>query len=310
MSNIKEAVINEIHKPARKNFRRRHVLIKGLNDLLQIDLVEMIPYAKMNKGYRYILIAINTFSKYVWAEPVKRKTAKDVTTAMKKILESMKIKPKNVQSDQGLEFFNKEFRNLMQFYNINHYNTFSSMKASIVERVNRTLKGLMWKQFSLRGNYKWIDILQDIVAKYNNTVHRTIKLRPNQVTKRNAKQLLQTVYSRIKIIDPKKPKFKTGDHVRISKHREAFTKGYKPNWSNEIFVINKVNRTNPITYLLKDTSNEEIQGMFYPEELQLTSQPNIYLVERIIRKKGNKLFVKWLGMDKKFNTWINKNEIV
>lgn len=86
MSKIKEDVVQELHKPARKNFRRRHVIVKGLNDLIQADLVEMIPYAKSNRGYRYILIVINVFSKFVWAQPVKRKNAIDVASAMKKIL--------------------------------------------------------------------------------------------------------------------------------------------------------------------------------------------------------------------------------
>ncbi|XP_023312625.1 piggyBac transposable element-derived protein 3-like [Anoplophora glabripennis] len=134
MSSIKEVVVNELHKPARKNFRRRHVLVRGLNDLIQADLVEMIPYAKVNKGYRYILIVINVFSKFVWAEPVKRKTAIEVSNAMAKILSQMKYMPHNCQTDLGKEFYNKEFKNLMTQFKINHYSTYSNLKASVVER--------------------------------------------------------------------------------------------------------------------------------------------------------------------------------
>ncbi|XP_018574522.1 uncharacterized protein LOC108913452 [Anoplophora glabripennis] len=133
MSNIKEVVVNELHKPARKNFRR-HVLVRGLNDLIQADLVETIPYPKVNKGYRYILVVINVFSKFVWAEPVNRKTAKEVSNAMAKILSQMKYMPHNCQTDLGKKFYNKEFKNLMTQFKINHYSTYSNLKASVVER--------------------------------------------------------------------------------------------------------------------------------------------------------------------------------
>lgn len=310
MSEIKKNVVNEIHKPARKTFRRRRVLVKGLNDLVQIDLVEMIPYAKINRGYRYILVAINVFSKYVWAEPVKRKTAIDVTTSMNKILSKMKSTPINLQSDLGKEFYNKQFQSLMNSHGINHYSTFSNLKASVVERVNRTLKTKMWKQFSLQGSYRWLSILPKIVNEYNNSKHSTIGMKPIEVNEKNEQVLLKTVYSHLKTIDLKPKKFKVGDHVRISKYREAFSKGYTPNWSTEIFIIKKVNFTNPTTYLLEDENNQDIQGSFYSEELQKVKYPDVYLVEKILRRKGSKVFVKWLGMDNRHNSWINKNNIV
>ncbi|KAJ8962878.1 hypothetical protein NQ318_001286 [Aromia moschata] len=100
------------------------------------------------------------------------------------------------------------------------------------------------------------------------------------------------------------------DYVRISKHREAFTKGYTPNWSNEIFRIRKVNYTYPTTYLLEDQTGQEIRGVFYNEELQKTNYYDIYLVEKILRKKRDMIFVKWLGLDNRFNSWINKNNVV
>ena len=159
MTTIKEQVVNELHKPARKKFMRRRVIVKGLNDLLQADLVEMQPYSKFNRGYRYILVVINVFSKYVWAEPVKTKSGKDVATAMKTILLTLKTNPQNLQTDRGTEFFNQHFQKLMERFKINHYSTFSNLKASVVERVNRTLKTRMWKMFSLQGNYRWLNIL-------------------------------------------------------------------------------------------------------------------------------------------------------
>lgn len=307
---IKEELVAELHKPARKRFKRRRVILKGLNDLFQADLVEMIPYAKSNRGFRYILVVINAFSKYVWAYPVKRKTGKDVTAAMQKVLTSVKVAPKNVQTDLGKEFYNVDFQRLMRQHAINHYSTYSSMKSSIVERCNRTLKNRMWKQFSLQGSYKWLDILPKLVNNYNTTRHRTIGMKPADVTSKNAKLLLRTVYSHTKTVDPKGQKFRTGDSVRVSKHRSVFTKGYTPSWSNEIFTISTVRLTNPTTYKLTDQAGQEIKGGFYDYELQKAKHSDVYLVEKVLKKKGNLVYVKWLGFDNKHNSWISKADLV
>lgn len=310
MINIKEDIVNEIHKPARKHFKRRRVIVKGLNDLFQADLVEMIPYAKINKSYKYILVVINVFSKFVWCEPVKNKSGKETARAMTNILSQVKEPPTNLQTDMGKEFYNKEFKKLMDDRKINHYNSYSNLKASVVERVNRTLKNKMWKQFSLQGNYKWLNILPDIVDKYNDTKHKTIGMKPKNVKKKHEQYLLRHAYNNLKTIDPRKQKFKVNDHVRISKYREAFSKGYTPNWSNEIFKIRKVRQSNPTTYLLEDQEGDQIKGGFYEQEIQKVKYPDIYLVEKVLRRKGAKLYVKWLGLNNKHNTWISNKQIV
>lgn len=309
MSTVKQQVVDELHKPARKNFKRRRVVIKGLNDLFQADLVEMIPYAKFNRGFKYILVVINAFSKFTYARPLKNKTSHEVTKAMNSILSEIKVTPKNLQTDQGKEFFNTNFATLMKKYKINHYATFSNLKASIVERCNRTLKNLMWKRFSLQGTYKWINILDEILHKYNTTVHSTTGFKPSKVTKKNEKDILNSAYTHLKILDMK-TKFKVGDHVRISKYRHAFSKGYTPNWSNEVFKIRKVNLTYPTTYLIQDHKGDPIQGGFYHYELQKVKHPDVYLVEKILRRKGNQVYVQWLGMDKSHNSWIDKSNIL
>lgn len=307
---VKEEVVNELHKPARKNYKRRRVITKGIYDLWAIDLVELIPHSKINKGYKYILVCINVFSKYVWCEPLKNKTGREVAVAMEKILMQNKIKPKNIQSDGGGEFFNSDFKKVMEKWNINHYRTFSNVKAAVVERVNRTLKNKMWKRFSLQGNYKWLDLLPAIVKEYNASFHRTIKMAPKDVKKKDEKNLLNTVYSHIKTVDPKKIKFKLDDYVRVSKYREAFQKGYIPQWSNEIFRISKINRTNPTTYILNDLNDQTISGGFYQEEIQKVKYPDVYLIEKVLRRKNNKLYVKFLGLSNKHNTWLTKSQLL
>lgn len=138
---------------------------------------------------------------------------------------------------------------------------------------------------------------------------RTIKMKPNEVTKKNEKHLLQTVYNHIKMVDNINPKFKVGDHVRISKIRGIFDKKYLPNWSTEIFTIREVKLTNPITYLLQDEDNKPILGGFYQYQLQKVKYPNIYLVEKILKRNKNKVFVKWLGFNSKHNSWIDNDNI-
>src|SRR5699024_3306391 len=255
---VKHDIVAELHKPVRINFKRRRVVVRGINETLQADLVEMIPYSRENKGFKYILVVIDCFSKYVWALPVQSKDSKQVYDATEKI--SLKVtqpSPKNLQTDQGKEFYNERFKGLMKKYGINNYNVYSTKQASIVERVNRTLKNLMWRQFSLQGNYKWLNILNEVVHKYNNSYHRTIKMKPSQVNRSNEKSILKSAYTYIKIAH-KKNKFDVGDHVRISKYRGIFDKGYTPNWSNEIFIVREVKLTNPTTYLLKDEKGENI----------------------------------------------------
>ncbi|XP_066600147.1 uncharacterized protein [Prorops nasuta] len=268
----------ELHRSARKNFPRHRVIINGYDDFLwQADLVDMRAYTHQNKGNQYILVVIDTFSKYAWAEPIKKKTGNEVTKAFSKIIKSRK--PKNLQTDDGKEFYNKTFQDLMKKHTINHYSTYSIMKASIVERFNRTLKNDMWKLFTMNGSYKWINILPTIINDYNRRKHRTTGMKPVDINAKNSTHLLNTVYR------------------------------YTPNWTTAVFKVKVIQKTNPVSYLLQDLSNNDIKGAFYEQELSEVKDKNVYLVEKILRKKGNKVFVKWLGFDKSHNSWIDKDNV-
>lgn len=301
----KKHVVEELHKQARRNFPRRRVIIKGFDDLWQADLAEFIPYARENKGHKYILVVIDCYSKFLWTRPLKSKTAKVVVESLKQILKQARGRvPNNLQTDQGKEFYNKEFSLLMSKFNINHYSTYSVKKASIAERVIRTLKNKLYREFSLRGKYKWIDILDNVTKQYNNSKHQTIGMKPVQVTvntKLNA-------YDNLKIFG--KHRFKVGDVVRVSKFKSVFAKGYTPNWSTELFKIAKIQITNPVVYLLEDMRGQPIAGGFYEQELQKTKHSDVYLVEKVLRKRGDQLYVRWLGFDKSHDQWIHKSEIV
>ncbi|KAJ8911476.1 hypothetical protein NQ315_010847 [Exocentrus adspersus] len=303
ISDTKWQVVNELHKAACKHFRIRRTIIKGFADLWQIDLAEMQLFASCNRGFRYILVVINCYSKYVYAKPLKNKTAIEVTKKMKIIEEADHI-PKHIQSDNGKEFYNEPFSALMHQYGINHYSTFSTMKCAMVERVIRTLKSWLYKEFSARGSFKWTDILPTIVNAYNNRVHRTIGMKPAEVKPTT----VVNVYNYPKVA--LKPKFHLGDVVRISKFKGVFEKEYTANYSTELFKIAKVNVTNPVTYLLEDMSNHPIKGCFYESELQRSKHPDVCLVEKILKRKGNKLFIKWLGLPSNQNSWIKASDIV
>lgn len=307
----KEQVVAELHRSARRHFSRRKTIIRGLNETFQADLVEMIPYAAVNRNFKYILTVIDIFSKYAWAVPIKTKTAENVTKAMQTIFNSSKRIPKNMHTDQGKEFFNKHFGNLMEKHGINHYSTYSTKKAAIVERFNRTLKNKMWKMFSLEGSYNWLTSLPKLVAEYNRTKHRTIRMRPIDVNEQNEQRLLKTIYNiDIHVNGTKRKKFKVNDYVRISKYKSDFGKGYTPNWTSEIFQIYRVQGTSPETYLLKDYEGNPIKGGFYGYEIQKVKHPNVYLVEKILQRNGNKVYVKWLGFDERHNSWIDANKLL
>lgn len=306
---MRSKIAKELHKVARKNFPRRHVELKGIEDLYQADLVDMIKFSKFNKGYKYIMTIINCFSKFALAIPLKSKRKSEVATALKPVF--TKYKMRHFQTDQGLEFFNSDVKALTSQFNINHYFTHSEKKASICERFNRTLKNKMWRYFSEQGNYKWLDKLPELLNDYNRTYHSTIGMKPVEVNRTNEKTVLLNIADKNKkVIKSSIVKFKIGDRVRVSRFKREFVKGYWPQWSNEIYTVCKVQQTKPITYLLKDDRGGVLKGGFYQYELSKTHLGEVYLVEKVLRKKGDKLLVRWLGFDKSHDSWINKTDLV
>lgn len=169
----KEQVVREIHAYARKVFPRRKYTMFGIADTIQADLMEFQPFKRENRGLRYILIVIDVFSKMAFAEGIKDKTGVEVTKAMENIIRKIyrhNNRPiYNLQTDNGKEFFNSTMKRLLEKHNINHYASYSFLKSSIVERLIRTIKRQLYMRFSLQGTYKWVNILDEVIDKYNNT---------------------------------------------------------------------------------------------------------------------------------------------
>ena len=250
-----------LHKRTRKPKFRRTLVFKP-RDLWQIDLLDMQKYSKENDGYRYICVIIDCFSRYVWVKPLKNKTGKATVKALALLL--MNERPKLIQADQGTEFFNRDVKRMLEAFGPKLYHTYTDKKAAIVERVQRTLRGRLGRLFTKRGNFKWIDKIDDIVTAYNNTHHSSIKMKPADVDEEHIANIFFNSLPNLK----KTIKFSNGDRVRILIKKNQFAKEFEKSWSEEIFKIKRIQNTNPITYLIEDLDGEDIIGGFYTEELQ------------------------------------------
>ena len=299
---------NELHKPIRRKFKKRLVVAKNVDDIWAADLVEMQPLAKYNNGQKYILMIIDVFSKYGWAVPIKSKTGLAVADALRKVLKEG-ASPAMLWTDKGKEFYNKNVATLLHKHNIKLYSTENEEKASVVERWNRTIKTNMWKYFSANNTKRYIDILQKLIDKYNNTKHSSIGMKPTVAREPSSYQhVFENLYAKNTKERRKEPKFHLGDKVRIMKKKKHFEKGFTPNWTEEIFTINKVKSTKPPTYIIQDLNGETIKGSFYEAELQKTNQ-DTFRIDKIVKKRTNKegikeAYIKWKGYNNNFNTWL------
>ena len=182
------------------------------------------------------------------------------------------------------------------------YSTNNEEKSVIAERFIKTLKNKIYKYMTSISKNVYIDKLDDIVDEYNNTYHRSIKMKPIDVKD-------NTYIDFKKEVNDKNPKFKVGDRVRISIYKNIFARGYVPNWSEEIFIIKKIKNTVPWAYVTNYLHGEEIIGTFCENELQMTDKKE-FRIEKVLKKKGDKLYVKWKGYDNSFNSWIDKKDTV
>ena len=194
--------------------------------------------------------------------------------------------------------------------NVKIYYTYSNLKAIFIERFNRSLRELTMKSFIKNDNTVWYNILPNLIKTYNNRYHHTIEMKPIDVNKSNEKYIKDNFYTYNKT--NKTPKFKVNDLVRISLKRiELFAKpSGNIKWSQEVFKIYSIGKSNVITYKIKDMNDEIIKGQFYEKELQLSKNTiGEYIIEKILKTRGNQIYVKWRGYSNNFNSWIDKNSL-
>ena len=188
----------------------------------------MQSLSKYNNEIKYLLCAIDLFSKYAWVVPLKDKRGITIVNAFQKII-SKGRKPNKIWVDQGSEFYNQSFKDFLKINNIEMYSTYNEGKSVVAERFIRTLKNKIFKHMAAVSKNVYFDVLKDVLDKYNYTVHRSIKMKPIDITPDSYTEHNEGSKE-------KDPKFKVGYHVRISEYKNIFAKGYTQNWSKLVKI--------------------------------------------------------------------------
>ena len=307
-----------LQREARSPQKRSRIVVAGIDDQWSTDLMDMVKFTKSNQGVRFILVVIDVFSKYLWLRPLKDKKGLSVAKAFESIFKEGR-KPERIRTDKGQEFRAKVVQSLFKSETIRHLFAESDVKASASERVIKTIKSKIYRYFTHTQSYEYVNELQKFAKGYNETVHRTIDMRPINVRRDNEEEARVATYLSRKMhqrpIKKSRFKFKVGDYVRISHTRNIFTRAYDESWTGEIFkVAQRFMRDGVPIYRLTDyNGTEEIKGSFYSSELSKTEPPETFKVEKILktRGKGNnkQYYVKFLHYPKQFNQWILASDV-
>ena len=215
---------------------------------------------------KYLLCAIDLFNNYAWVTPLKEKRGITIVNALQKVI-SKGRKPNKIWVDQGGEFYNKLLKRFLKINGIEIYPTYNEEKSVVAERFIRMLKNKIFKHMTAISKSVYLNVLDDIVNKYKNADHKTIKIKPIDVTSDSYAKYDKDSYVT-------KLKLKFGDNVRISKYRNIFAKGYTENWSEEVFVVSKIKSAVPWAYVIGDLNGEPIAGSFMKENCQKVVKKN------------------------------------
>ena len=261
--------IDEIFsKPPIKNYRTYKIVYNHIDEIWSIDLADMIDYKISNiKGYRYIFIIIDNFSKYLWAIPLKNKYSQTIADEFSNVLSKPKRKPLKIESDRGTESYKSVFQNLLKSKNIHHHSRYTDKGPSIAERVIKTIRNLLKKPVFLAGNADWLTELPSVIKQYKNTIHHSFKMIPIQTSKSSNKK---TVYSNLKDNrHKKKPKFKLGDIVRTADIKSVFSKGDSTNCSYKLYTITEVIHDSVPSYKIDYFPERHNENLLLPTKLSL-----------------------------------------
>jgi hypothetical protein len=275
-------IASELHHPIRHKFPRRKVIVNHIDEIHAGDLMDFSkqPIYYKKRKYMYILVNVDVFSKFCWCTVIPNKNVEQLIDAYKHIwaesteFDQRSRKPKYLWFDMERAVDSSKFNEFLDSKGVKLYHTYSEVKVSVAERMIRTLKEKCEKvkteQELLGKDYNIIDVLPKVLEEYNfKTIHSTTKFIPADASKKENESKIQKIYSEKydKYEPPDGKLFKVGQKCRIYKYKYLFEKGHTKRWTDEIFIIDKIQNTKPITYLLKDLNNKEIQGAFYSYEL-------------------------------------------
>ena len=261
--------IDEIYRKApKKNYETNKITCNHIDEIWSIDLADFSDYKiSNNKGYRYIFIIIDNFSKYLWAIPLKNKYSQTITNEFSNIITISKRKPLKLESDRGSEFYNSIFQNFLKSKSIHHYSRYTDKGPSIAERVIRTIRNLLKKPVFEKGNADWLSELSSVVNKYNNTIHHSTKMKPIDASRKSNQKL---VYNNLKDDREKqKPKYKLGQLVRTADIKKVFSKGDSTNYSYKLYTITEVIHDTIPSYRINYLPERYNENLLLPIRLSL-----------------------------------------
>ena len=300
-----------LFKRTRKPKEYLHFVAPHPYHTLQADLMDVGAHSGANDGVKFILTSVDAFTGRAMVSPLKSKQGAEVMRALEPMVGNGYL---YLHTDKGTEFYNRNVASMLSRKGVVHYSTENeNIKAGMVERFNRTLREVLSRLMEHRDSTRYVDVLDEIVDSYNKTPHSRHGWVPADTGDDDDVQRLWI--KRFERETPKtlQPKFKVGDHVRMVGPRRVFARGYHERWTREVFVVTKVHSDAvPITYRVKDLMDEEIDGRFYAEELQLIKyDPDAtFKIEKVLRTRRRRgrpeIYVKWLGYPDKFNSWIPK----
>ena len=254
------------YKGIRRKFPRLSAHARYIDEIWCLDLAQMDKLSRWNRGINFLLVTVDVFSRYLRVEPLRRKGAEAVKAAFIKMCSKKNELnfPKKLWLDQGKEFFG-DMANFCEDVGNKYYHTYSETKVAFGERAIGTLKNLISRYLEENDTLTYIKELQMFVDVINSRINRNIGLAPKDVV--NA-DFLTVMYKRMKLRKNTKPNFLVGDKVRLALAEGKFQKGYKPHYTHEIFLVRKINTLAPFpTYFVVDQKGENIDGIFYEQEL-------------------------------------------
>lgn len=310
-----------LHRPARLRFRRRPTIVGGSGQQLQADLMDTRSHARQNDGVNFVLTAVDCFSRKGWAVPVRSKSGENVALALEKVFDEQSFD--RLQTDKGKEFYNARVAATLERYGVDHFSSENdTIKASLVERFNRTLRTRLHRYMTAERTDRFLDALPRLVEAYNETPHASTGVAPNDVGPENHARVFDRLYESddVPLVERavKNRRAPTpvpvGTAVRLSKTLGVFERGYTDQWTREVFrVVDALTDAWPTVYRVADLGGEPIAGTVYRHELQPIQMPETFLIDRVLRtrrRNGKKqFFVKWRGYPDSFNSWVNEEDM-